>query len=101
METPEKESRLARRWAIVRLTLGFLQMFGAVFSLCLFLYTGVKPATIAAVLVTGMFTGVSMLLFQVLKYGQQRDANPTGQSPQMARTTPVRSEEDAYRRKRR
>lgn len=59
-----------RRWAIVRLILGILQMFGAVFSLTLIVWLGVMPLTLAAVIGTGVVTGVSMFLFQVLKRGQ-------------------------------
>lgn len=68
-------ARTIRRWAIVRLILGVLQMVGAVFSLGLFFESGITPLTLASVLVTGTFTGISMLLFQVLKRGQQTDKN--------------------------
>lgn len=65
-----------RRWAIVRLILGFLQMFGAVFSVSLILHSGITSMALASVIVTGTFTGISMLLFQVWKRGQL----PGGQS---------------------
>ena len=70
-------TRAIHRWAVVRLILGVLQMLGAAFSLGLFFYNGITPLTLAAVLVTGMITGVSMLLFQVLKRGQQPGTNST------------------------
>ena len=60
-----------RRWVVVRLILGLLQMSGAAFSLALFIHGGITPLTVAAVIVTGLFTGVSMLLFQVWKRGQR------------------------------
>jgi len=75
------EARAIRRWAVARLILGVLQMVGAVFSLGLFFESGITPLTLASVLVTGMFTGISMLLFQVLKRGQQTDKNSTGRNP--------------------
>ena len=59
-----------RRWAIVRLILGFFQMFGAAFSLGLFLHNGITPLVLGAVLITGFFTGISMLMFQVQQHGQ-------------------------------
>ena len=71
-----------RRWAIVRLILGFLQMFGAVFSVGLIVHSGITLLALASVIVTGAFTGTSMLLFQVYKRGQL----PNGQSPGGDRT---------------
>ena len=65
-----------RRWAIVRLILGFLQMFGVAFSLGLIVHSGITPLALASVIVTSTFTGISMLLFQVWKCGQL----PKGQS---------------------
>lgn len=65
-----------RRWAAVRLILGFLQMFGAALSVGLLAHSGITPLAISAVLITGMFTGISQLLFQVWKRGRQ----PNGQS---------------------
>ena len=67
-----------RRWAVVRLILGFLQMFGAAFSVVLIVYIGITPMTLTAVIVTGMFTGISMLLFQVWKRGDQSHAQSAG-----------------------
>ena len=67
-----------RRWAVVRFILGFLQMFGAVFSLGLIVHSGITPRALAAVIVTGMFTGISMLLFQVWKLGNQSNRQSAG-----------------------
>lgn len=63
----------ARRWAHIRFILGFLQMFGAAFSLGLLIFGGVTPLALSSVLVTGIFTTVSILLFRVWKRGE----NPT------------------------
>jgi hypothetical protein len=52
-----------RPWASVRLALGFLQMFGAVFSVTLLFQTGVTAHTLLAVAITGVLTTVSILLF--------------------------------------
>lgn len=78
--TPKSETTSVRKihgWALVRLILGFLQMFGVAFSVGLIVYSGITPMALASVIVTGAFTGISMLLFQVLKRGQV----PNGESP--------------------
>lgn len=62
--------RTIRRWALVRLILGFLQMFGVAFSVGLIVYSGITSLAPASVIGTGMLTGISMLLFQVWKRGQ-------------------------------
>jgi len=67
-----------RRWAIVRLILGFLQMSGAAFSVGLIVHSGITVLTLTAVIVTGMFTGISMLLFQVWKRGDQSHTQSAG-----------------------
>jgi hypothetical protein len=67
----------ARRWAVVRLVFGLLQMFGAAISLGLFVYSGITRLTLTAVLATGVFTGTSMLLFQVWKRGGQSNEKST------------------------
>ena len=54
-------SRKERRWAWVRLTLGFLQMAGAAFSMTLLVRTG--AFALKAVAITGLLTTVSILLF--------------------------------------
>ena len=59
----EVPHRNERRWAWVRLSFGFIQMFGAVFSVTLLVYTGVSVLTLSSVIVTGVFTTVSILLF--------------------------------------
>ena len=50
-------------WATFRFLLGCLQMFGAVFSLTLFLWLGVHRVAVGAMLATGALTIVSRLLF--------------------------------------
>jgi len=67
-----------RRWALIRLILGFLQMFGAVFSVGLIVHSGITPLALAAVIVTGMFTGISLLLFQVWKLGDKSNEQSEG-----------------------
>lgn len=47
-----------------RFTLGMAQMFGAVVSLTLFVETGVNALSLAALVGTGILTGVSLLLFK-------------------------------------
>jgi hypothetical protein len=59
-----------RRWALVRLILGLLQMIGVTISVVLIVHSGITTLALASVIVTGMFTGSSMLLFQVWKRGQ-------------------------------
>jgi hypothetical protein len=79
LHAPSSETtsvRTIRRWALVRLILGFLQMFGAAFSLGLIVYSGITPIALTSVIVTGAFTGTSILLFQV---GKRRQP-PGGQS---------------------
>jgi len=71
-------ARSIRRWAVVRVILGFLQMFGAVFTVALLFHGGITPAAISAVLVTGLFTGVSQLLFQVWKRGGKCNGQSAG-----------------------
>ena len=53
-----------QRWAMVRLTFGFVQMFGAVFALTLMLWTGVTVWSLGAVVATGLVTGTSLVLFR-------------------------------------
>jgi len=49
---------------MVRLTFGFVQMFGAAFALTLILWTGVTVWSLGAVVATGVVTGISLLLFR-------------------------------------
>ena len=53
-----------QRWAVVRLTFGFVQMFGAAFALALLLWTGVTMWSLGAVVATGLVTGTSLVLFR-------------------------------------
>jgi hypothetical protein len=53
-----------QRWAMVRLTFGFVQMFGAAFALTLILWTGVTVWSLGAVVATGLATGTSFVLFR-------------------------------------
>jgi hypothetical protein len=57
------DKRRQLSWALIRLTLGFLQMMGAVASLLLLVKTGVSTVSLASVVVTGLFTTFSVLLF--------------------------------------
>ena len=66
LHAPSSETTSARnirRWAVVRLILGFLQMFGAVFSVTLLVRAGVTTPALIAVALTGVLTTVSVLLF--------------------------------------
>ena len=70
LSAPRILDRSASRWAHVRFTLGFLQMFGAAFSLGLLVVGGITPLALSSVLITGIFTTVSILLFRVWKRGE-------------------------------
>jgi hypothetical protein len=54
----------SRQWSVVQLALGMLQMFGVFCSLTLLVETGVSIASLASVVITGLVTTVSILLFQ-------------------------------------
>jgi hypothetical protein len=69
---------IIRRWALVRLILGFLQMFGAVFAVAMLVQSGITPLAISAVLVTAVFTGTSQLIFQVWKRGRPTNGRSDG-----------------------
>jgi hypothetical protein len=56
-------SQRERRWTYVRLALGILQIAGAGFSLALLIEKGVTVLSAASVLATGIFTGISLMLF--------------------------------------
>lgn len=47
----------------IRFVLGLLQMFGAVFALAALYQTGLSVLTLTVVCVTGILTGISVLLF--------------------------------------
>jgi hypothetical protein len=57
----DKRRRLP--WALIRLTVGFFQITGAVASLVLLVETGVSTVSLASVVLTGLFTAFSVLLF--------------------------------------
>lgn len=69
LSAPRSIDRSVRRWANVQFILGFLQMFGAAFSLGLLVVSGITPLVLGAVLITGMLTTISILLFRVWKRG--------------------------------
>jgi len=50
-------------WAIVRTVLGVAQVFGASFSFVLLIQTGVNSLTLGAIIITGLLTTISVLLF--------------------------------------
>lgn len=51
------------RWTLVRLSWGMAQILGAAFSLGLLITTGVTAASLLAVVLTGVCTTLSVLLF--------------------------------------
>jgi hypothetical protein len=57
------DKRQELTWALIRLILGFLQIMGAVASLLLLVETGVNTVSLASVVVTGLLTTLSVLLF--------------------------------------
>jgi hypothetical protein len=50
-------------WGIIRSLLGFAQMLGATVSLILLFVTGVNTYTLSGVIITGVLTTISVLLF--------------------------------------
>ena len=56
-----------RRWTAVRYVLGLLQMAGAIISLVLLALSGVSTASLTSVVLTGLMTTVSVLLFGARK----------------------------------
>lgn len=56
--------RKQRLLAYVRLALGLLQMFGAVFAATLLIQIGLTALVLATVIVTGMLTLASLLFFK-------------------------------------
>jgi hypothetical protein len=65
-----------QRWAMVRLTFGFVQMFGAVFALILILWTRVTVWWLGAVAATGLVAGTSLMLFRRRTGAQIRTVLP-------------------------
>jgi len=57
------QNRWERRWAIVRLALGILQMTGAALALGLLAAGGATRASLTVVVLTGLMTTLSVLLF--------------------------------------
>jgi hypothetical protein len=53
-----------KAWAVVRLVLGQAQMIGAVVALYLLIQTGMNALSLGAVVVTCLFTTISVLLFR-------------------------------------
>ena len=61
---PARSSVTERRWALLRWALGMAQMFGAVVSVVLLVQTGANAVSIGAVIVTSLFTVISLWLFR-------------------------------------
>jgi len=53
-----------KAWAVVRVILGQAQMMGAVVSFYFLVQTGVNALSLGAVVVTGLLTTTSILLFR-------------------------------------
>lgn len=51
------------RWALARLALGLIQMFGAVFSVTLIVQDGLTSLALLTAMVTGVLTLISVVLF--------------------------------------
>lgn len=64
LRVPLSERGGDARWGMVRLVLGFAQMFGATTGVVLLLGTGLSIQTIAVVVVTSVCTIVSRILFR-------------------------------------
>lgn len=62
-QTLHLEQRHERRWGLLRLALSFLQVFGASTAVGLLLQIGVTRLTLLAVVLTGLCTTTSILLF--------------------------------------
>ena len=62
-----------RPWAWIRLLLGLAQMFGAILSVTLLVLTGVTSAALIVVVVTGLLTTVSVVLFGGRRSKDSRD----------------------------
>lgn len=58
-----EDPRGKRCWAVVRFVLGITQMTGAVAAFLLIAQTGLSNGTFAVVILTCLFTTVSVLLF--------------------------------------
>ncbi len=62
-ERREQPTSTEKTWAIVRTALGWVQMFGAIVAFSLLIQTGVTSLALTAVVITCVFTTVSVLLF--------------------------------------
>ena len=70
---PDSSGRWAeKRWAILRVALGLIQMFGASLSVVLLLKTGISQVSLFAVALTCLCTTVSVLLFGSRRPGGRR-----------------------------
>jgi hypothetical protein len=52
-----------QRWAVVRITLGYVQIAGATAAFILLAQVGVTPLSLGIVVATGLCTSISVLLF--------------------------------------
>jgi hypothetical protein len=68
--TAPDEAIRKRRWAIVRLTLGQLQVMGATCTLFFLVTSGENKMTYWSCGVTALITVTSLYLFKVLKKGR-------------------------------
>jgi hypothetical protein len=62
-EGPGRDAR-AKRWAVVRIVLGNLQMFGATAGIVLLALTGMNPVTVTVFAITAALTVTSLLVFR-------------------------------------
>ena len=70
-QSPSQAS--VRRWGMIRHLLGIAQMFGATVSLILLFLTGVNPYTLTGVIITGVLTTSSVLLFGGRRSGKEEN----------------------------
>ena len=58
---------IVKRWAWIRIVLGWLQMAGAAASITMLAVTGASTTTVVIVSVTAVFLVISLILFRVLR----------------------------------
>jgi hypothetical protein len=75
MATADAERSGERRWGLIRLVLGVAQVFGASLGAGLLLSTGTTRLTLVVIVLTGLCTTASVLLFG------GRHARPTSAPP--------------------
>lgn len=63
-EQTTDEDAVAKRWAAVRIVLGWLQMVGAMTSLIVLVQIGAGAVTVAVVGVTALLVTLSLVLFR-------------------------------------